>query len=421
MDMRRRTGLGLVVMFIALAALVGAGLGLAGGGELTEQWVSDTPRDNRVNHHAVGVGPEGAVLVAPVAEVPNSDAPITNTSCALVRLDPEDGSTMWRTGVPADACFTHALTEPAIEDVDSDGTLEVIVSSTEDALVAYSATNGSEEWRVSLPTYGYGRPTVANVTPVPGREIVTSDIEGNVAVVHGNGSVAWRVALNEMQWSRASVWEAPAVEDVDGDGAPELLIGTSRGPTVLGADGTVEWQRNGSATYTATVQIDDDPALELFTAGTSMLRAYDGQTGEIEWSQELTNTRIRTATDGDGDGTPELYVGQSGRFLALDARSGETEWSTTLSDSDDARPTAPVLGDVDGDGQRELVAVLNSGRVAVLDADSGSELAVYERDVPVWTFPTVRDIDGDGAAEILVRYGDGRVVSLDYSSSGLIR
>jgi outer membrane protein assembly factor BamB len=413
--------LGLVVVFVALAALVGVGLGLAGGGELTEQWVSDTPRDNRANHHAVGVGPEGDVIIAPVAEVPNSDAPITNTSCALVRLDPTDGSTMWRTGVPAEACFTHAVTEPAIKDVDSDGTLEVIVSSTEDALVAYSATNGSEEWRFSLPTYGYGRPTVANLTAAPGPEIVTSDIRGNVAVVHGNGSVAWRVPLNSTRWSRVNVWKAPVVEDLDADGTPEVFLGTSRGPTVLGPDGSVEWQADGSAKSIATAQTDDDPAVELFTAGTSALRAYDGQSGETEWSRDLTNTRIKTATDNDGDGAPELYVGQSGRFLALNGASGETEWSTRVSDSDDATAFEPVLGDVDGDGQQEVIGVLNTGRVAVLDADSGSKLAVYERDVPVWTFPTVRDIDGDSAAEILVRYGDGRVVSLDYSSSGLIR
>ncbi len=420
-DMRRRTGLGLVVVFVALAALVGVGMALAGGGELTEQWVSDTPRDNRVNHHAVGVGPDGAVIVAPVAEVPNSDVRITNTSCALVRLAPTDSSTMWRTGVPADACFTHALTEPAIEDVDSDGSPEVIVSSTEDALIAYSATDGSEAWRVSLPTYGYGRPTVANVTSAAGPEIVTSDIRGNVAVVHGNGTVAWRVALNDTRWSRASVWDAPVVSDIDADGSPEVFVGTSRGGVLLGGNGTVEWQENGSARDVATAQIDDDSAIELFTSGTATLRAYDGQTGEIEWRRNLSNTRLRTATDGDGDGAAELYVGQSGRFLTLDAQSGETEWATTVSDSDDVSPTAPVLGDVNGDGQRELVGVLNTGRVAVLDAESGSELAVYERDVPVWTFPTVRDIDSDGAAEILVRYGDGRVVRLDYSSSGLIR
>lgn len=413
--MRRRTGLGVIVVCLGLAALVVFGIGLSSGGTLAEQWVSDTPRENSVNHHAVGVGPNGSTVVAPVAEVPNAEVPITDTSCALVRLEPTDGSTVWRTGVPANACFTHALTEPAVDDIDSDGNLEVVVASTEDAIVAYSGKNGTAEWRVPLSTYGYGRPTVANVTPAPGPEVVGSDIRGGVAVVNGNGTVAWRVGLNDTQWSAARVWQAPIVADVNADKTPEVVIGSGSGPAVLAADGRLLWQRNGSAKYVAAAQADDDPALELFTAGTSSLRAYTGSSGERDWQRDLPNTRIRTATDGDSDGAVELYAGQGGRFLALAADSGSTEWSTTVSDSDDATATSPVLGDVDGDGGDELVGVLSTGRVAVLDTQSGAELAVYERDVPVWTFPTVRDIDNDGADEILIRYGDGRVVRLDYS------
>ena len=86
--MRQRTLLVLVTISGVLVALALVGLGFSSGGELTERWVSETPRDNEVNHHAVGVGPEGEVIVAPVAEVPNSDAPLTNTSCALVRRHP---------------------------------------------------------------------------------------------------------------------------------------------------------------------------------------------------------------------------------------------------------------------------------------------------------------------------------------------
>ncbi len=396
-------------------ALALVGLGHSSGGELTERWVSETPRDNEVNHHAVGVGPDGAVIVAPVAEVPDGDVSLTDTSCALVRLTPENGSSLWRTGTPSDDCFTHALTEPAIEDVDSDGEPEVIVSSTEDAVIAYSAESGTEEWRAPLHTYGYGRPTVANVSPAPGPEVVTSDISGGVVVVHGNGSVAWRFSLNETHWSTPSVWQAPVVDDFDADGSPELLIGSSRGPLLLSANGTVDWQQNGSATYTATAQVDDDPATEVFTAGPASIRAYDGQTGEREWQRTLTNARIRAAADADDDGEVELYAGRvGGTVLALDARSGETEWSTTVSESGDTVAPPPVLGDVDGDARAEVVGALNSGTVAVLDPETGVELALYERTVPVWTFPAVQDIDDDGAAEILVRYGDGRVIALGY-------
>jgi hypothetical protein len=60
--------------------------------------------------------------------------------------------------MPSDDCFRYALTEPAIEDVDSDGGLEVIVSSIEDVVIAHSAESGTNEWRAPLHTYGYGRP-----------------------------------------------------------------------------------------------------------------------------------------------------------------------------------------------------------------------------------------------------------------------
>jgi hypothetical protein len=75
-----------------------------------------------------------------------------------------------------------------------------------------------------------------------------------------------------------------------------------------------------------------------------------------------------------------------------------------------------VLGDVDGDGDHEVVTALNDGTVAVLGTETGTQLALYERPVPLWTFPTVADLDDDGAAEVLARYGDGRVVALSYES-----
>jgi outer membrane protein assembly factor BamB len=174
------------------------------------------------------------------------------------------------------------------------------------------------------------------------------------------------------------------VNDFDADGSPEILAGSSRGPLLLSANGTVDWQQNGSATYTATAQVDDDPAIEVFTAGTSSIRAYDSQTGEREWQRNLTNARIRAAADADDDGRVELYLGRvGGVFLTLDAQSGETEWSTTVSKNDDTIVPPPVLGDVDGDARPEVVGVLNSGTVAVLDPETGAELALYERTVPV--------------------------------------
>lgn len=413
--MRLRTVAVLGGLLVLLGALLIFGLGISSsGGTLSEAWVSDTPRDNEVNHHAVGVGPEGNVIVAPVAEVPNSDVPLTNTSCSLVRLDPVNGTVLWRASIPAEDCYTHGLTQPAIDDIDRDQKLEIVSGTTADnaTLIAYEEDTGDEIFRISLPSYaGYGQPAVANVTSDPGPEVVAVDISGNVLVADGDGTVLWRRALN------ATTYASPVVDDIDGDTRTEILVGTGRGPILLSSSGDIEWIQNSSATYIATAQVDGDAAVEIFTAGTSSIQAYDGASGSQEWSRSLSRGRIHSTADADSDGTVELFVGRGGgEILALNARTGETEWSTSISSSDDTIVPAPVLGDVNGDSQPEVIAVTNTGSVVVLDAESGSELARYERNVPIWTFATPADIDNDDQAEILVRYGDGRVVALEYES-----
>jgi outer membrane protein assembly factor BamB len=415
-DVRVKTSLAAVALLGALAAVIVTAVAVpgstSGGIGLEERWVSDTPRDNQRNHHAVGVGPAGEVVIAPVTAIPRPNVTLADDACELVRLAPADGAIVWRDGIPGEACFSHALTEPAIADLDGDGSLEAAVASTEDALVVHDAATGAEEWRVPLATYGYGRPTVANLTAAPGPEVVVSDIEGNVAAVDGDGRVLWRASLAATGRDRPAVWAAPIVADVDADGTPEVLVGGLSGPALFTADGDAVWSEDGGATYLTVAQADDDPHLEAFTAG-GPLRAIDAATGEAEWERSLPGPRHHTVADVDADGVVELLVGTSdGRVLALAAATGETEWVTAVSGGDDV-VAPPVAGDVDADGTAEVVAATRSGLVVVLEGSSGVEAAAFERAVPVWTVPTLADLDGDRAEEILVRYGDGRVVALD--------
>lgn len=412
--MRPRTvvaGAGLLVLLVSV--VVGAGVT---GGTLEELWVSDTPRDNERNHHPVGVGPNAAVVVAPVAEVPGSNVDLDPEDCSLVRLDPADGSVEWRVTVPPERCFSHALTQPAIADIDGDGALEVVVASTENAVTVYEAADGTARWHVDQPTYGYGRPTVAELLPAAGREVVASDIRGNLVAAHANGTVAWRAALGGTLWERVNVYEAPVVADVTGDGRRDVLVGTTNGPAVLDADGRIQWYRNGTARYLTAATGDE--ATTVFTSGYDRIRTYDGASGETRWVRELSNTRIGELASVDGDRL--IYAGvYGGDVAALDAATGETAWTTQVA-ATESTVSPPVTADVTGDGRPEVIAVADDGTVAVLDAASGSERAAYERTVPVWTAPTPADLTGDGSAELLVVYGDGRVVALTYAESGVL-
>jgi len=437
--MRARTVAAAALVVAALAGVVVLGVGIStDGGDLTEEWTSDTPRQNERNHHAVGASEDGQVIVAPVAEVPNPETPLTNTSCTLARLAPADGAVQWRTTVPPDRCFTHALSEPVVADLDgaedtsagnrsaersgdADGGATVISTSIENALIAYDAETGEEQWRVTLnesdPSYGYGRPTVADLPVSPGREVVFSSIHGDVGVVTANGSVAWRSSLPAAGVDDPIVQQRPIVADLDGDTDSEIAVGSGSGLVVFEADGSVAWTYPDASQYVVATQADDDPARELLVGDGRTLAALDGASGEGQWTADIDPTlRYREVADGDGDGTDELYAGTlSGEVLAIDVTSGAVEWRSTVS-TDGAPVWSPVTTDLDGDDAPEVVVTSRDGSVTVLSGDGGRVLATYERSVPIETHVTPADLDEDGTPEVLVRYGDGRVVALDYAS-----
>jgi hypothetical protein len=154
--------------------------------------------------------------------------------------------------------------------LDGDGTVEVVAATTRNATIAYSAADGSEEFRVPLSTYGYAKPTIDKVTAAPGPEIVTSDIDSHVVVAGGNGEVYWTRSLN------ATVWAAPAVGDVDADGRQEVVVGTNEFTIALNADGSLAWKADTAGEDLDTAQVDEDDATEVFVASGMGFTALDG-------------------------------------------------------------------------------------------------------------------------------------------------
>ena len=428
--MRRRTGFAAVALVALLggAAVLGLGLdpgGLSGDdGNLTEVWRSATGVPVTGNHHAVAAGRiDGrGVVFAPISGNPDTD------HCRMAALDAADGSPSWDHEVPPADCMIHAVGTVALGDYDADGTDEVFVPTSEERLYAFDPAGGEAELVYEIDEYGYSQAVVGPLGPDGGERVAIVDALGTVEVLRPDGETAWT------RREASYVWATPAIADFAGDGGTRLVVGFGEGyVTAYDRDGDVAWNRSlpgdGSITWMTTGDVGGDGATDAVVATDGgAVALLDGPDGDVRWTRNFGDlAAVEAVADGDDDGTLEVYAtAKDGVLRALDAGTGETEWETDLAEDPVQVTPPPAIGDLDGDGDPELVGVTSDGRVTVVDPADGRVLGIYTRSTPIWetdastalwTRATLADTDGDGAEEIFVIYGDGRVIALEYDGA----
>jgi hypothetical protein len=177
---------------------------------------------------------------------------------------------------------------------------------------------------------------------------------------------------------------APAVGDLDGDGKPELLLGTwnegvhyyrnqgtrQKPSWVQDSAATVKLPRGGNATPVLG-DIDGDGDLDLFVGEASgeinfYRNAGDARGARFELVTETLNEidvgrrSIPTLADIDGDGDLDLLVGAEDEGLRLWRNVGTRTDARFVADTTFSIPlhamAAPAFADFDGDGDLDLVA-----------------------------------------------------------------
>lgn len=290
-------------------------------------------------------------------------------------------------GWPRDSA--HFVTAPpALADVDGDGIDEIFISEEDWYLHAYRADGTPlEGWPVmdQCGAGSFNMPAVADLDLDGDLEIIS----GSSAVVAGtDGSTIEKLCLYAFHHDGSLVEGFPAVilrpnpitfpviGDVDGDGAPEIVVVQRDSQTpwrpvvhVVSAQGTVERTMLGSG---------DGP---VYTA---------------------------VLADLDGDSVPEILV-QANRQLNVWYGDGSPFPGWPRETGGALGNSAPVIGDVDGDQQPDIVVTINHptsseiGEVLVYDRN-GNLHPRFPKVLPIGlgAVPAIADIDLDGRNEIVV-------------------
>ncbi len=222
-----------------------------------------------------------------------------------------------------------------------------------------------------------------------------------------------------------------SVDDIDGDGKPEVLFAAGKPPNgavyCLNWDGSLKWKwsdPDASFKYggTKAYDIDGDGSKEVIAVGADAKVYVLSNTGELKWSRLLPPGRacddMVNTFDVDRDGEVEILAEsrESGDMTEKGAAPGKLyclsptgieKWSWQSGKWTDFMHGQPIVADVNGDGEYEIITNLwncdsdDFGGIVVINF-YGSTVA--EKQLLDYSphSAMVGDIDGDGKMEILV-------------------
>jgi hypothetical protein len=297
-----------------------------------------------------------------------------NLDNEVITVTPEDNlrclSRMGQPDVWNQAFSVDNLGCPALFDLDSDGTHEVILGS-----------------RTHLGSGNYGS------------ELRIINVE--------DGSVQSSTSLS------GSTLSAPVIGDVDNDGRPEIVCSTEYTKKVycLDENGTIEWSSSlpGSPEFASPIigDFDADGQIEIVTVTTSGVVCYlSGIDGSMKKTVSTGRNVKASAVSGDidGDGYLEIVIADEQQKILAIGWTGSIIKTWDANVADGSRRATPALADTDNDGLPEIIC--SDSHIRVFDWSDPT----YARTIG-WqnngNSPVVFDSNNNGRLDIVYFMWDG--------------
>jgi subtilisin family serine protease len=342
----------------------------------------------------------------------------------------EDGTTLpgWPSTLGTGLFESITASGLAVGDIDGDGDYEIIAvddwSVMATALHVETGETVEGDWPVEVGGYWYayiiGSPVLADLDGDGDSEIIVAlDAESRESdglfAIQGDGTFLWQ---------RRYTSEGPlSVADFDQDGDVEIaLCGYGPGITrvytyILDHQGQqIKRWRGGSNKGTAIDDLDADgePELVFCTEDSVMAVHIDGSTvWKTKVGDLLGEDGALSVGDVDNDGLSEVYVtsfveADGFEFSLIHAFDHQGE---ELSDAGFPKTvmgnvsySPPLIGDIDGDGEKELVMTASGAPIMAWEPDGsttpGFPMLGLSNDFG--TCPALEDLDKDGDLEMMV-------------------
>jgi hypothetical protein len=350
-----------------------------------------------------------------------------------------------------DSIDVGSRSTPALADLDADGDFDLLIGE-EQGNINYFKNTGDKtipEWELITENYNAismgkrSSPALVDIDSDSDLDLFIGQGEGKIFYFRNDGSIflpSWTSVTKDFLFIDIGAHSAPALVDIDADGDFDLFVGEEQGNiNFYGNQGTlrisswttvtesyfaIEADDHSSPTF---ADIDADGDLDMFIGrkdgkldffeniGTDQSALWNSIPGRYDFI-DVGGYASLTFADIDGDGDLDMFLGQTYGKIFFYRNEGSPDIpslvliSETFGAIDVGWYSAPTFGDLDSDGDFDLLVGNDGGRIHFYRNQGSPEAFSFEFITDFFdsidsgdrSKPFLVDFDSDGDRDLFV-------------------